>query len=325
MMLEVNKDMSSHKESAFVQRFYTPKNGMKWTEYCLDRVVEEYFRDENETGTFEIDNVPVCQIGMDNFAQSGVNAAEFELAGADIDVDLDADGTVTASEVERARQQWMLLRHEQVTEMSFEDYLRSFGIRAPEAIEPHRPELLRYVRNWTYPTNTVNDSDGSVSTACSWSIAERADKDRRFTEPGFIFGVTIARPKVYLSAQKGSGAALLNDALSWLPAMLHHDKNISWKQVANGDGPFEGITDTDGYWVDIRDLFLHGDQFTNVDLSSVSDLSLASLPDTDFQRRFPDATDAANLFVDSAGTARTIRQDGVLNLTILGTQMDHTP
>lgn len=325
MMLDVNKDLSAHKEAAFVQRFYTPKGGMKWVEYCLDRVVEEYFRDEDETATFEIDNIPVAQVGMENFAQSGVNAAEFTTADLDVDADLDADGTITASEIERAQQQWMLLRQQGVTEMSYEDYLRSFGIRGPEAIEPHRPELLRYVRNWTYPTNTVNDTDGSVSTACSWSTAERADKDRLFKEPGFIFGVTIARPKIYFSQQKGNASALMSDALSWLPAMLAHDHAISWRQIANGDGPFESIADLNGYWVDIRDLLIHGDQFTNVDLSTVADLNVASLPGTDFQRRFPSAADAAALFVDSAGTARTIRQDGVLNLTILGSQRDYTP
>lgn len=325
MMIDFDKDMSSHQESAFVQRFYTPKGGMKWVEYCLDRVVEEWFRDENETGTFEIDNVPVAQIGIENFAQSGVNAAEFAVAGADVDVDLNADSTITASEIEQAQRQWMLARHEQVTEMSFEDYLRAFGVAAPEAEEPHRPELLRYWRNWTYPTNTVDHTDGSVSSACSWSVAERADKDRLFKEPGFIFGVSIARPKIYYDAQKGCGAALMNSAFSWLPAMLKEDTAISWKHVANGDGPFEALTDAAGYYVDIRDLLVHGDQFTNVDLSSVSDLSKASLPDTDFQRRFPSAADAAALFTDSAGPNYTVRQDGILNLTILGTQIDQTP
>lgn len=325
MMVDFDKDMSSHKEGAFVQRTYTPKSGMKWVQYCLDRVVEEYFRDENETGTFEIDNMPVAQLGIENFSQSGGNFAEFDTGGADVDVDLNADSTITASEIEKAQRQWMIARHEAITEMSFEDYLRAYGVRAPEAIEPHRPEMIRYWRNWTYPSNTVDHTDGSVSSACSWSVAGRADKDRRFDEPGFIFGVTVARPKIYFQNQKGCGAALMNSAFSWLPAMLKHDTAISWQQIANGDGPFENITDADGYLVDIRDLLIHGDQFTNVDLATVSDLSLAALPATDFQRRFASAADAAALFVDSDGPNYRVRQDGILDLTILGTQMDHTP
>lgn len=327
MMITPGTDVSSHKATAYDVDLYTPKGGMKWVEYCLDRVRDEYFRDEGEEGTtYEIDGLPAAWIAQDAFYQSGVNAADFATSGYDLNVDLDSDTNITASEIEDSMRQWQLLRHSGVTDMSYEDYLASFGLRQPEVIEPHRPELIRYVRKWTYPTNTVEPTTGVPSSAAVWSISERADKDRLFTEPGFVFGVTVARPKIYLSKQKGNAAALMDDAYRWLPALLHSDHAISWREVANGDGPFEDITDVDGYWIDVRDLLMHGDQFVNVDVGTATGFSSIALPADDFQKRFPTLAMAQSLFTDqSPGTAQKIKYDGVVSLNILGTQRDTTP
>jgi hypothetical protein len=327
MMLDVNADLSSHKASAYAAKYYTPKAGVNWVQYCMDRIVAEYYRDEDEiAGTFEIENVPVCEIRKKTFLQSAVNAAEFTTGDLDIDVDLNADATITTSEVERANLLWQHLRHAGVTEMSFEDYLRSYGVKTPETIEPHRPELLRTIEEWTYPTNTVNPSDGAPSSAISLAVSGSADKKRYFPEPGFIFGVSVIRPKVYFGNQKGNGAALLDNALSWLPAMFDKDASVSWKAVANADGPLENVTDTDGYSIDMRDLFVHGDQFINLDLTTATGIATISLPAADLKRRFASASDALSLFVDDdPGDAAYIRQDGVQSLTILGRQSDRTP
>src|SRR3546814_10510072 len=100
--------------------------------------------------------------------------------------------------------QWEAMRSMQLTASTFEDWVKTFGVRVPkaEAEESHRPELLRYIREWSYPSNTINPADGTPSSAVSWSVAERADKDRFFSEPGFLFGCAVARPKVYFSKQK---------------------------------------------------------------------------------------------------------------------------
>jgi hypothetical protein len=326
MMLDVNKDVSAYKEASYVPRYFTPKNGMNYVEQCLDRVVAEYYRDEDEISqTFEIDSVPICEIRRKTFMQSAVNAAEFSTSDLDIDVDLNADDTVTASEVEKASLLWQHLRHAGVTEMSFDDYLRSYGVKAPETEDPHRPELIRTIEEWTYPTNTVDPSTGSPSTAISMSVSGSADKKRYFKEPGFIFGVSVVRPKVYFGNQHGAGASLLDNALSWLPAMFDKDSSVSWKPVANGDGPLENVTDTGGYYIDMRDLFVHGDQFINLDLTSATGIATISLPAADLQRRFASSSDALSLFVDDdPGTAAYVRQDGVQSLTILGKQADRT-
>jgi hypothetical protein len=328
MMLEPAFDQSAAghlQTSAADVPNYTPIGGMKWVQYCLDRVVTEFFRNELEAqSTFEINGVPSAAHSLPFFGESGQNAADY-ITAQDIDVDLDADSTITASEIERARRMFELQRLSGVTEMSFEDYLRSFGIRTPESEEPHRPELLRQIREWSYPTNTIAD-DGSASSAVSWSIADRLDKSRFFTEPGFVFGVTVTRPKIYFANQSGNAASLLSNAFTWLPAASGHDVAVSWREVANGEGPFDSLTDVDGYWIDVRDLFVHGDQFVNVDLSSANGLLTAALPTDAFEKFFPSATDAAALFVDDdPGTAILVRQDGVVSFNILGTQRDHTP
>jgi hypothetical protein len=328
MMLDPSTDLSSYRQTtAYDAQLYTPLGGIKWVEQCLERVVDQYFRDEAEEGqTFEIDGMPAAWLGFDSFMQSGRNAADFSTAGSDLDVDLDANATITASEIEESMRQWQFLRQNQVVDMSYEDFLRSYGIKGPEAADPHTPELLRYVKKWTYPTNTVEPTTGAPSSAAVWSFQERADKNRFFTEPGFVFGVTIQRPKIYLSKQKGNAAALMDDAYRWLPAMLHSDHAISWRQVDNGDGPFEDLTDVNGYYIDVRDLLIYGDQYVNVDVDSATGFASIALPANDFQKRFPTLAMAQSLFVDQdPGDAQFIKSDGICSLNIKGRQMDHTP
>src|SRR5690349_19825916 len=121
--------------------------------------------------------------------------------------------------------------------MSYEDWLKTYGVRGQAAQDPHRPELIRFVRDWTYPTNTVEPTTGVPSSACSWALSERADKDRFFAEPGFIFGCTVVRPKVYFSKQTGALASAMTDALSWLPAVMRDEVYTSLREFATATGP----------------------------------------------------------------------------------------
>jgi len=75
--------------------------------------------------------------------------------------------------------------------------------------------------------------------------------------------------------------------------------------------------------VDLRDLFLYGDQFWNFDATSVTDGSFIDLPTAALQRRYAVSADADGLFV-SASPANQVRQDGICHLSILGTQVDQT-
>ena len=178
------------------------------------------------------------------------------------------------------------------------------------------------MREWSYPSNTINPENGTPSSAVSWSIAERADKDRFFAEPGFIIGVSVARPKVYMGKQRESASHLLNDAFSWLPAVMREQAETSLKQVAQGTGPLGGLHTANAYWVDIRDLFLYGDQYVNFALTE-TDAGLVALPSTSNSlSRYASEADVDALF--ASDTRELVRSDGIINMTILGTQIDQT-
>ena len=82
-----------------------------------------------------------------------------------------------------------------------------------------------------------------------------------------------------------------------------------------------GITDVNGYWLDIRDLFSYGDQFVTSVVAT--DANLVSLPTTTGAKRYVTAADISGLF-KTATTAEFVRQDGTVSLTIAGTQQDYT-
>ena len=88
----------------------------------------------------------------------------------------DSEGTGFEDE-ERLRNIWEYLRGQSFLKMSYEDFLQSYGVRS-KTVNSKRPELLRIIKDWQLPTNTVDPLSGNVSTAVSWSISESADKDR---------------------------------------------------------------------------------------------------------------------------------------------------
>lgn len=319
MMLNQSTDMSSViSGSATLYPAYEFNGALKWTIECLQRVVECYFRDQGEAwNTWTITSgVPAAQMAnINTWLQSVV--LEDTIAAASVD-----DGTQTNQELDEAMRTYEFMRSNGLANMSYEDYLMSFGVR-PSMTDLKRPELIRYIREWMYPTNAVDPTDGSVASACSWAIAERADKDRFFPEPGFIFGVSVTRPKVYVSKQTGNASGLLKSAFDWLPAIMADDPMTSVRKKAVSTSILPALTDADGYWVDVRDLFIYGDQYVNFSLAD-ADANFVSVPIAAFtNKKYPTSTDADSLFV-AASPANQIRQDGVVSLSILGRQVDNT-
>ena len=187
-------------------------------------------------------------------------------------------------------------------------------------------ELIRYRKDWQFPGSTVNPTDGSLANAVKWRDSWRADKDRRFKEPGFILGVTSATPKVYFSKQVQVMGDSLKRSLDWLPAILADQAFTSMKLFTSngsstGNGPL-GFTPSADYWVDLRDLFMHGDQYVNFALSS-TDKGLVSLPNSALSTRFVSSTDANNLFVSSS--VNKVKQEGQCRFSILSQVVDYTP
>ena len=321
-LIDPTNSMSSLNEAANI-RYYHAAGGPNWTKLCLKRVVEEYFRDEGDAwDIFKVDtDIPQAMLQGETWQNSLMTSAA--LVSNDFNVDLNANETITASEIERAWSQWQLLKSGNLVDMSWEDYLRTFGVKPPEEAS-HRPELIRYVREWTYPTNHIDPTNGAATSAVSWGIQERADKDRFFKEPGFLFGVTVARPKVYSTKQTGSAVELMENAYAWLPAALRSDANASLVRNTGTNSVLTGLGATE-YVVDMKDLLLYGDQFLNFDATASNvNASQVGLPTNDLSNiRFVPAADINGLFVSV--DVNRVRQDGVVRLSILGAQTETSP
>lgn len=324
-MIVTNASTSGLNDAANLKTFHAG-GAPDFTYMCLERVIEEWFRDEDEAVTVAtLDAVPLAHVGNQSWLDSAKDATlagesqhEFPGENPALPANMSAFTDHYA--------QWEAMRSMQLTAATFEDWLETFGVKVPrkELEELHRPELVRYSKSWTYPSNTIDATTGTPSSAVSWSVAERADKDRLFKEPGFLFGVQIARPKIYMSKQKGSLSSFLNDAYSWLPAVLQSEPYTSLKKFiggASGVGPL-GTNTTNDYWVDLRDLAMYGDQFINFALTE-TDAGLVALPTVGMQKRYAASADADALF-SAASPKNQIRSDGVINLSILSRLEDTT-
>lgn len=328
MMLDPEWDDDPVDASVAVPLHYFHGAGIDWWDHILKRLCAgdanvTYFRNTGEAwDAATLDGLPLARVSGDNVWDSLMPAAD--VTSADVDVDINADMTITASEVDEALRTWQMLHSQGLTDMTYEDYLATFGTRLKRS-EEHVPELVRFVRRWAYPSNTIDPATGAPSSAVSWSVQERADKDRFFKEPGFLVGVTVVRPKVYLANQAGTTTAAMNSLFAWLPAVLMGDANASMVHQPDTTGILGNVADANGYWFDVKDLFLYGEQFVNHALTS-DKANVVSLPAADLARVYPAAGDPAALFVDDdPGTAILVRQDGLVSLSIAGRQADTSP
>lgn len=252
-------------------------------------------------------------------------ATAIEDTQADFNLDVNADSTIKASEAAKALMMWEYLRSANLTEMTYEDYLRTFGVRVDPVIDAGVPELIRYSREWQYPNNVVDPVTGVPVPGLSWGVNMRLDKDRYFKEPGFIFGVSVARPKIYLGNQRGPASHLMQDGITWLPIMLRDNDFSSMKQVTKANSILPTAT-ADGFWVDIADIFMHGDQFFHNTVAATQ-MPIAgpivALPEAGLNARYPSEAMIDGLFKDIA--SNVLYQDGVVRMSILGTLTDTTP
>lgn len=319
MMIDPGTSLAAARTAGSSTVLYRSGNQVNWQQECLDAIVSNYFRGEGDNPA-TVDGLPVVQLQHNSLFDSLM--ASSALNTGDINVDLNANSTITASEVERAMNQWEFLKANNLMTMSYEDFLRTYGVKVDDP-EFHRPELIRYVRDWSYPVNTVEPSTGVPSSAVSWAISERMDKDRYFKEPGFIVGLTTARPKVYFSLQRTAGINLLDDAYRWLPAIMRDDPATSLARLASNADSIIATTGNAEFVIDVRDLFLYGDQFVNFDVDAApGDGSYVAMPTADLQKRYPSSADIAALF---PATAQNVKQDGIARFSILGTIDEQTP
>lgn len=284
-----------------------------WVAECLQTVTTEFFRNSDEAwNNITLDGLPVVQIN----GNSAMDSAMLESAIDDDDQSLTVgvDDLFTMRELTETYNKWAVLRMQGLTTQTYEEYLASHGVRTEEQAV-NRPELIRYVREWQYPTNTVEPTTGAPSSAVSWSIQDRADKDRYFKEPGFIFGVVVTRPKVYLSNQTGHHSAFLNSALKWLPMAMGENAEASISKHTAGTGPLQSVTTA--YQWDARDLFVYGDQFLNYAIATEAKGGFLPLPvNATLQKRYPPDLAAVQALFVTGASAYFLKMDGVANLAV---------
>lgn len=310
--------------SAAAAHNYYAGYGFNYTTECLQAVVQEWFRREGETwSSYTIRaNRPAAQVGNSGLIESLIDSTVLPSGGAI--AGLNVDDLDRARIVTEYRRQLAMMGADGGA-LDYEEVIASYGASLRAAQRRNRPELIRYVREWSYPVNTVEPTTGVPTTAVSWAITDRADKNRAFNEPGFIFGVQVVRPKIYLSRQSGIGSALLDRAQRWLPpAMLEAGSERSLAEFTTTDGPFGQAAGgfTNGYWLDVRDLFNHGDQF--IDYATATEFNSIALPaagaiDGDGSGRY--ATDAMGNTITVTADAKIV-SDGNCQLRVKTRHVD---
>lgn len=316
MHVDLEHSLAAYIPAATNAKYYTydDNGGVNFVEQCLKLVTEEFFRDEGEAwDNVTIDGYPAAALNRNSWMDS-LNDATLITDGGDLGDIQTAAEDVTMDELDRAFRTWQHLAAHQLTNASYEDYLKSHGIRGNLVADPDKPELIRYVRDWTYPSNTIDPADGSPVSAVSWAITERADKNRFCPEPGFIFGVTITRPKLYMAKQKATMSQWLDTALMWLPAIMRDDPYSSLREFSNAQGPLGGNA-TNGYWVDMADLFRYGDQFVNYDIDADATGVGVDLPTAALNKSYPTEAMIDTIFVGADAT-NGVTEDGIVSLNI---------
>lgn len=330
-MFVSNEALTVHQSLTQRPETYCAVGGIDYLNKAVKRITEEYFRDEGEAwdkSTASVSGLPQVKIfgrGQSDWSEKLTLDADYEDRRQDLD--MDGDGTIYANEVDLAFQEWAAMRDAGLMDMDYEDWMRTYGsnpvIGEPDRVDHHIPELIGHVREFAYPNNTVEPSTGVPAVSVGWRVAKRMNRPIRFMEPGWVVGLNVVRPKVYLGKQTGNIAGFMQTRESWLPAVLNDQMDVSHLQFAATEGPVPdmGGTGTEvAYWIDLRDLLNYGDQFVNWDISA-SPPGVA-LPATDGGRRYPDEASIDALFA-TASTGR-FRQDGLASLSILGRQKPQT-
>lgn len=319
--------------------FYTAKGGVDYLKRCTQKIWEHWFSDQDDvftdydvsTATLQV-GVPFVQV-RERFWLDSITDEDNMPLGTD-------PGTATTMEqLDALDAAYRQLQAMGIANMTYEDWLRSQGIAIPGKDE-NKPERIAYFSDFQYPSNTINPANGTPTSALSWVFKNSVRDPKFFKEPGFIVGFSVTRPKVYFGGLAGNLAGHLTRAWDWSPNYLMEDNPspmpwTSLKKFASDTGPLgDRTTATDGYWIDMRDLFMHGDQFSNVwefgpAPSNNGAYHRWALPPGDDMHKYKYPTEAMvkSFFVDNTDDADGsfyVRSDGYIDLSIKGHQVDYT-
>ena len=299
-------------------------------------VVEEWFRNEGETWDSGVllgpggNNIP--QVGLkkknalSSFILDSASGEPDTLPGtSDADDNLDEIlGSGLGATFAGAYDAYQALVAAQVVDITFDDWLKQYGVKLPTPHTDPKPQRLLSYSDWKFPTKAIDETDGSIASAVHWRDRVKGDKDYRFKEPRVVLGLMCASPKVYLGNQQETVMDHMTRALDWLPAVLSEHAFTSLKLFTDTGGvsPIAEVASGD-FYLDLRDLLVHGEQFVNFAMTE-TDANLVALPGSDGRMRFVSSTDADNLFA-AASPANRVLAEGRCRLSYLSSVMDMTP
>lgn len=299
---------------------------------CVWSIMRAYFRKEDE----EADAVTIDDV----YAVRACGATGFDSVTPDdqiikpgADPFTNPDTSIVDPPADAWQTNWeafQSMRESKLTTTTFEEYLAQMGVSTPPKLvetvtDFRKPELVRFVRDFAFPRTTVNQDTGAIVSTLEWSLAERVDKRRFFSEPGFLIGACVVRPKVYFREQVGSLANWhCTETVGWPRPEWETDPHMSL-QYYNDDAqaPFPGGT-ARPFWLDRRDMWIHGDQFVNFSTTAPQAgqgvyWQAVNLP-TVGNTVYPTLADVQRIFADNktdgTGVKQWVHADGILNLRI---------
>lgn len=302
------------------ERLFVKSGQIDWVGKCLERIADSYFTHQEET-----------PIAYDSVYQTKLNQKSW-IANVMVRPDEVATDTSDVFDSQEEITAFQMMQMMSMQELSYEKYLKEFGVQSVRT-GIGEPEMLRWSRSWTQPVNTVDPTDGSPSSAWVWSDEIKAEKPKRFDEPGFIIQLAAVRPKMFLNYLETSIVGNFWGFTDWFPIYNLDDPNAGVRTINTDDDVFDAAANaaeaSDELWYDHRDILNHGEQFINDRTNNPFNLPLATGPlltaaATDQERRgeYCTETDVNNLFVGTNAADRLCYYDGITMLRISGHTRD---
>lgn len=302
-------------------RTFTAAGQVDWVGMCVKRIHETYFLNEGETAR-TIDGVPQTKLVNTNWTQNLM----FQPAGID-EAQLPSNPDVQLTG-------FQMMQMMQMSEMTYEKYLAQYGVQSITA-GIGKPEIFRYTRSWTQPTNAVEPSTGVPSSAWAWSDEIKMEKPRRFDEPGFIIMLGCIRPKMFQKNLRRSVVGNMWGFADWFPAYNLQDPAGGIRQVLTSDPVFEGTWDTAPLTTELlydhRDILNHGEQFINEWTAppyawpfSTGQVATATATPEDLRGEYAKAADVDALFTGATADRRFCYYEGIAETRIAGHLKDTT-
>lgn len=300
------------------ERYFTKTGQVDWVRLCCEKIHDSYFVNDDETPQ-TIDGVRMCKMNNASWYQNMI----FKPADDAVPV---TDGT----DMYQHLQGWMMLQQAQMTELTYEKYLETYGSYSV-AKNVGDPEILRFARSWTQPTNTVEPTTGSPSSAWAWSDEIKMAKAKRFDEPGFVIMLACYRPKMFQGNLPYSMVGNLWGFTDWYPSYNLEDPTAGVKNLLSTDPVFAAAAQdagTEELLYDHRDLLSHGEQFVNDWTTQPYDLPIstglevkAASAQTEVRGEYPKSTDIDALF---SGADKILYYEGIGQAVISGHIADTT-